>query len=134
VEVFGPLVSSVLAAVGYLALRTERRRAADGIVVPGAIVGHEWRKGAGTHNRTVARPVVEVVGPDGQVLRFTDDFGTASPPKPGKSVAVRFSRTRPELPPVLDGTLRVLLPTVLMVAGSVGILGALGVLAAVLLP
>ncbi len=117
------LVSAVFVAVGYLALRTERRRSADGVVVPGTVVGHEWRRGAGTTNRTTARPVVEVVDRDGHLRRFTDDVGTQSPPRVGRQVPVRFSRTRTDLPPVIDGGLRVLLPTVLLVAGALGMLG-----------
>ncbi len=40
------LIGLVFSTVGLLALRTERRRAADGVLTEGVVVGHERRRRA----------------------------------------------------------------------------------------
>jgi hypothetical protein len=114
-------IGSVLLVLGLLVRRTQRERAARGLVTEGVVLGSQWSASTqGPGERVVhAYPVVEFTDTTGQVRRFVHQAGTNVRPKEGRRVQVWYDPARPEDDPVIHGeAVSRLLPLLLIGVGA----------------
>jgi hypothetical protein len=118
---FMATIGACLLVLGLLVRRTQRDRAARGVVTEGTVLGSRWSASTkGPGERTLhAYPVVEFTDASGQVRRFVHQAGTNVRPEEGRRVQVWYDPARPEDDPVIHGeAVATLLPLLLVVVGA----------------